>query len=249
MIESHLAEERAPAAAPTRRQLLVAGAAVLGVPALAAVALAPKGAELKLGFVAFLDAALMTSERIAAALGRAGVAARPVPLASYGSLTDHLAVGAKDGGVDGAILPAAAAERVAGGLAVRTIGSLGGAGDLVLLQRTTRETADKSARRRLAASLDAHFEAARRLWPSVDLHALPLPPAQIGPNLQAGAIDLALLPERAARAFVEGGVARIAARIAEPGLNAAFALREAWIAAHPSAALALRDAFATTRAS
>ena len=73
-----------------------------------------------------------------------------------------------------------------------------------------------------------------------------MPPAQIGPNLQSGAIDLALLPERAAQALADRGIARVAARMFDLSLKTVFALRDEWIAAHPSAALAFRDALVAT---
>jgi hypothetical protein len=135
---------------------------------------------------------------------------------------------------------------LAGKTGIRVIGKLGAAGALVLLERKAREPTNGARQPLLAASSDAHIEMVRRRWASANPDVLLMPPAQIGPNLQAGAIDLALLPERAAQTLVDRDIARIAARMSEPGHTTAFALRDAWIAAHPLAALALRDALAAT---
>ena len=104
--------------------------------------------------------------------------------------------------------------------------------------------ADRYRRIRMAVSSPAHFEAARRGWPAPAIQVMVLPPAQIAPNLRAGAIDVAMLLEAAA--LLEHGAARLVARLPEPELEPALVLRKHWAAAHPRAAFAL-EALAPAR--
>jgi ABC-type nitrate/sulfonate/bicarbonate transport system substrate-binding protein len=231
--------ERDWAGTPTRRQVLLAGGAVVALPAVAAVSRAPERASLRIGAVPSVDAGLLSGNAMASAFEDAGVIVLPVPLASYGSLLDHLAVGPKAGGIDGGIMPARLAERLAGDQGIVVIGRLG-AGRLMLLERSADASTNPSGGRLMAATSEAHMEVARRRWPSLEI--LLLPPAQIAANLQAGTIYLALLPERVAQGLVGRGIGRAAARIFESSLKPTLVLQRECIAAHPSAASTFRDA-------
>jgi ABC-type nitrate/sulfonate/bicarbonate transport system substrate-binding protein len=244
MIDSGPGEERERASA-TRRQVLAAGVAMLGLPALAAVGLAPTNARLRLGFAEFAEGAALASEPAARAAARAGIAIDPVPLASYGSIADHLSVGAEEGGVDAGIVALRDAERLPGGSEFILLCPHFGARPWMLVAREGLP-ADRHRRIRMAVPSPAHFEAARRGWPAPATQVMVLPPAQITPNLRAGTIDFAVLLEAAARPLLEHGAARLVARLPEPELEPALVLRKHWAAAHPRAAFAL-EALAPAR--
>ena len=169
---------------------------MLDLPALAAVGLAPTNARLRLGFAELAEGAALASGPAARAAARAGIAIDPVPLASYGSIADHLSVGAEEGGVDAGIVPLRDAERLPGGSEFILLCLHFGARPWMLVAREGLP-ADRHRRIRMAVSSPAHSEAARRGWPT-PTQVLVLPPAQIAPNLRAGAIVVAMLLEAAA---------------------------------------------------
>jgi ABC-type nitrate/sulfonate/bicarbonate transport system substrate-binding protein len=176
MNEATNGEDRISAPA-TPRQVLAAGVAVLGLPALAAVALTPRRAALRLGFAEPSDVTAFISGPAARTIGRAGVAVDRVWLASYGAIADHLCVGTIRGGVDAGIMPAGAAERLVGGSEIILLSRLAGGRPSVLVAREGFQ-ADQHGPARLALSSPAHFDVLRRHWPAPTVQQVVLPAPQ-----------------------------------------------------------------------